>query len=236
MTSMTDVAEQPEGGAPLIIQESLVELAADAVRQLVSSGNLGPGAKVNEAPLATRLGISRPPLREALRMLASEGLLEQSPRRGYRVVTLSTADLDEIHGLRRVLESYAVDLIAARATPLELDELDRILTEMGNAADRGDAARVVGGNLELHVAIIAAAGHKRLTESYRTLLYQLQVSIAANVLGEARSVGDLRQGHLRHARLVEALRVGDTDQLRAAFNDHGQRDYLGASELSTSQS
>jgi DNA-binding GntR family transcriptional regulator len=212
----------------MIVQESLVALATAAVREMVATGDLRPGDKINEPPLAEQLGISRPPLREALRVLATEGILEQSPRRGYRVVALSTDDVREIYGLRRVLEGYALELFEAREEPLDLSTVDAEMARMWAFADEGDAAAVVRANMELHVAIVELTGQQRLTGMYRSLMFQLQLCITVNLVAEAQSVGDLKRGCERHAVLVEALRSGDNSRIRREFVDHGQRDFLAA--------
>lgn len=210
----------------MIQQESLVSLAANEIRRLIVSGELGPGDKLNEPPLAERLGISRPPLREALRVLESERLLEQTPRRGYRVVSMTDADVEEIYSLRRALEMFALDLLLARQDPAAFDALDPIMAAMRAAAKRGDSAGVVQANVLFHTGIVEAAGHGRLTDAYRTLMLQMQLSMAANVRSEARTKGDLGKGCDRHAALLECLRTGDADRIRREFAEHGERDYL----------
>ncbi|ACL39115.1 transcriptional regulator, GntR family [Pseudarthrobacter chlorophenolicus A6] len=210
----------------MIQQESLVSLAAREIRKLIVSGELAPGGKLNEPPLAEKLGISRPPLREALRTLESEGLLEQSPRRGYRVVSMTDTDIDEIYSLRRALEMFALDRLLARKDPGAYSSLDPIMKAMRAAARRGDRPAVVQANIDFHTALVDAAGHRRLSDTYRSLMVQMQVSMAANVLNEERSKGDLTKGCDRHAELLECLRSGDADRIRREFEEHGERDYL----------
>ncbi|MDV8149625.1 GntR family transcriptional regulator [Arthrobacter sp. B10-11] len=210
----------------MIVQESLVSLAAHEIRKLIVSGELAPGDKLNEPPLAERLGISRPPLREALRMLESEGLLEQTPRRGYRVVEMTESDINEIYSLRRALEMFALDLLLARKDPAAYSALDPIMTTMRAAAKRGDQTAVVQANVDFHTAVVEAAGHRRLTEAYRSLMLQMQLCMAANVIGEARTKGDLSKGCERHAALLECLRSGDAERIRREVEEHGERDYL----------
>jgi DNA-binding GntR family transcriptional regulator len=210
----------------MIVQESLVSLAANEIRKLIVSGELAPGDKLNEPPLAERLGISRPPLREALRTLESEGLLEQSPRRGYRVVSMTESDIDEIYSLRRALEMFALDLLLAKKDPSVYAVLDPIMKAMRSAARRGDRAAVVQANVDFHTALVEAAGHGRLSDAYRSLMMQMQLCMAANVLSEARTKGDLTKGCDRHAELLDCLRSGDPKRIRREFEEHGERDYL----------
>jgi DNA-binding GntR family transcriptional regulator len=210
----------------MIVQESLVSLAANEIRKLIVNGELAPGDKLNEPPLAERLGISRPPLREALRTLESEGLLEQSPRRGYRVVSMTESDIDEIYSLRRALEMFALDLLLAKKDPAVYAVLDPIMRDMRSAARRGDRAAVVQANVDFHTGLVDAAGHRRLSDAYRSLMMQMQLCMAANVLSEARTKGDLTKGCDRHAELLDCLRSGDPKRIRREFEEHGERDYL----------
>lgn len=210
----------------MVVQESLVSLAAAEIRRLIVTGQLVPGARVHEPPLAERLEISRPPLREALRILESEGLLEQTPRRGYRVVEMTERDIEEIYGLRRVLENFALDLILADYDPAAFDALDPIMIRMRAAAESGAHAEVVQCNVDFHLAVVGACGHTRLTAAYRALMGQMQVCMAANVMTEAQSAGALAPGVARHERLLESLRSGDRERIQKEFAEHGERDYL----------
>lgn len=220
----------------MIVQESLVSLAASELRKLIVNGELAPGDKLNEPPLAERLGISRPPLREALRMLESEGLLEQTPRRGHRVVQMTESDIDEIYALRHALETFALDLLLARKDPSAYDSLDPIMKDMKAAARRGDQAAVIQSNVDFHTAVVAAAGNSRLTAAYRTLMLQMQLCMAANVISEARTKGDLTKGCERHASLLASLRTGSPAEIRREFEEHGERDYLARRETDSTVS
>ncbi|MDV2478477.1 MULTISPECIES: GntR family transcriptional regulator [Rhodococcus] len=211
----------------MIIQESLVSMAADGIRKMVIGGELRQGDKLNEPPLAERLGISRPPLREALRTLEAEGILEQTPRRGYRVVVLTDTDIEEIYSLRRSLEDFALTLIERHRTPEMFDELDAVMRRMRSAASAGDRPAVVQANVDFHVGVVAASGHRRLVHVYRTLMVQMQLSMATNVLTEERSSGDLLKGCERHERLLSSLRYDDPNAVRKAFDEHGELDYVG---------
>ncbi len=210
----------------MIVQESLVSLAANEIRKLIVSGELAPGDKLNEPPLAERLGISRPPLREALRTLESEGLLEQSPRRGYRVVSMTERDIDEIYSLRRALEMFALEHLLTKEDPSIYAALDPIMKAMRAAAKKGDRVAVVQANIDFHTALVDAAGHRRLSDTYRSLMLQMQLCMAANVLNEAKTKGDLTKGCDRHAELLDVLRSGDPQRIRREFEEHGERDYL----------
>jgi DNA-binding GntR family transcriptional regulator len=210
----------------MIVQESLVELATAEIKRLIVAGELEPGDRLYEPRLAEQLGISRPPLREALRALAAQHVLEQTPRRGYRVVELTAHDIDEIYSLRNALEqfalSYAVPLLPSRS----LDPLEQAMKDMWAASDAADPGGIVLSNRAFHEALVDLAGHRRLSQTYRTLMDQMQLCMSRNLRREAQEAGDLAEGCRRHERLLESLRAGDREQILAAMEAHGERSYL----------
>lgn len=210
----------------VVEQPSLVSLAATSIRQLIVTGELAPGSRLHEPPLATELGISRPPLREALRILESEGLLTKTPRRGYRVIQLSAQDIDEIYSLRNALELFAVELILRRRTNDMFAPLDKVILSMREAAAANDRVAVVQANVDFHVELVALAQHARLLSAYRGVMVQMQLLMAANLTTEAEVSGDLERGCVRHEQLLERLKTGDRDQIVRDFAQHGERTYL----------
>lgn len=212
----------------MIEQPSLVEMATAEIKKLIVAGGLAPGERIFEPRLAEQLGISRPPLREALRALAAQDILTQTPRRGYHVVELTAADVDEIYSFRSALERMALDLLVPRLPDLSLADLEGTVKAMWVAADAGDEAGVVIANRAFHEELVALAGHRRLLRSYRSLMDQMQLCMSRNLRAEAQSAGDLAVGCRRHDVLVEALRSGDRDRIDAAMKAHGERSFLPA--------
>jgi DNA-binding GntR family transcriptional regulator len=213
----------------MIVQESLVELATAEIKRLIVAGELEPGDRLYEPRLAEQLGISRPPLREALRALAAQHLLEQTPRRGYRVVELTTRDIDEIYSLRNALEQFALSYAIPQLPFRSLDQVELAMKEMWAASDAVDPAGIVLSNRAFHEALVDLAGHRRLSQTYRTLMDQMQLCMSRNLRTEAEKAGDLAEGCRRHERLLESLRTGDREQILAAMEAHGERTYLADS-------
>lgn len=213
-----------------VVQESLVEMASNQLRDLVLVGQIRPGEKLNEPPLSAQLGISRPPLREAMRVLEGEGLLRLTPRRGYRVAEFGPRDTEEIYGLRHVLEEYAVTKLLATERAVSLAPLDDVLASMRIAAEQADSLAIVRGNVDFHVGVIEATGDQHLARVYRILMQQMQIFMGANIRHEAGSVGSLVQGYERHRSLLEVLRVGTREQILDALKTHGARTYLPADQ------
>lgn len=141
------------------------DLAYATIREGVMAGRWPSGAHLREIELASELGVSRTPVREALRRLASEGVLRFEPNVGVTVPTWSETDLDEIFELRSRLESYAAELAALRADDATIAAMREATLEMERAAFSGntpDTVAVTATNDRFHRLIIAASGSKRL--------------------------------------------------------------------------
>lgn len=206
---------------------SLAERAADAVRAMILGGEVLPGERLVESRLTEQLGVSRPPVREALQQLEHEGLVVPSGRRGLAVRTLTRHDVYEIVTLRDSLEQLAVRLAlpvtdAARLAPLVAALAD---LEDGAARGLGNAALVERG-FAFHLALVALSGHRRLVATYRDLGLQVRLCMSANVA--SRTHEDAAGNAARHRVLLDAVRAGDPDAALVALADHGHRSFLAS--------
>jgi len=207
-----------------IEQPSLVDLAAEKIRELLLAGVLKPGERVREAWLSDRLGISRPPLREAIRVLVHQGLLERMPRRGVRVVALTQRDVEDIYSLRSVLDRFAIELAVPVQDPAQLEPLRAAVAEMRSAVGAEQHARYVEANRQFHLALIRLGGNSRLTMTYELLMNQMQLLMSLNLYRE--SVKDRKVGARRHEELLAAIESGDLSHALAALAAHGERRFL----------
>lgn len=205
---------------------SLVDLSVRRLRAEILGGILPPGERIVEEQLTTRYGISRAPLREALRQLAQQGLVEHLPRRGVRVAALSAADADELFGLRNVLERYAVELAYARPEPVPSAGLASALAEMAAAAESGDLYRQNDAHQRFHVEVVALAGQRHLRQAFEPVILKLQLHMATNLRLEAEQ-RNAAAGVERHRRLLEAVVTGDLGTAFEALFSHGARTYIG---------
>jgi DNA-binding GntR family transcriptional regulator len=205
---------------------SLVELAVRRLRAEIVGGAFGPGERLVEEQLTRRLGISRAPLREALRLLGQQGLVEHLPRRGVRVVALSARDIDELFSLRDVLERFALECVLGRGGVPDLDGLAgaRTAVERMEAAP-GDAAEQAAAHRAFHLSLVALAGHQHLMRVYEPVLLQLQLYMATNLRREAEQ-RPATEGARRHRRLYEAVAGGDIEVVLDELAHHGSRTYL----------
>ncbi|GIJ80849.1 DNA-binding transcriptional regulator, GntR family [Micromonospora phaseoli] len=205
---------------------SLVDLAVDRLTRELLSGRSDPGERLVEEQLTRRLGISRAPLREALRLLAQRGLVEHVPRRGVRVATLSDRDVRELYELRDVLERFAVRSAIPVQREGDLAGLRATLDQMREATRAGDRLAVAESHRAFHVALVALAGNRQLSAVYDSILVKLQLYMAINLRREAEVAQPLDGVH-RHERLFEAVTAGDPETVLTVLSDHGARSYLG---------
>jgi DNA-binding GntR family transcriptional regulator len=206
------------------LPSSLVDLAATGLRDRILSGDLRPGEKIVEEDLCARLGISRGPLREALRLLTQQGLVEHLPRRGSRVVEWSPDDVLQLFELRSVLERHAVESALPLADPsTALEPVRAALAVMRSAKgglERDDAHRT------FHAAVVGLAANRQLDFALEPILLKLQVPMARNLREEARRQS-VRDGIARHEELLQALEGNDPDLVVKALHEHGHLTYLG---------
>ena len=186
------------------------------LRQMIAVGELTPGQPLRQDVLAERLGVSRVPLREALNTLQSEGQVDYEPHRGYRVATLSLADMLEVYRIRELLETEAVRATVARADPAVVEALRQAAIDVDAASAAGDLLTMTEANRRFHFVLITASGMPRLerilralwdsTETYRFVYY-----------GNAQN---RHRVEVEHAGIVAALAAADTDLLIRLLDEH----------------
>jgi DNA-binding GntR family transcriptional regulator len=210
----------------IISPPSIVDVATDAIRTLILSGDLAPGERLIEERLTERLGVSRPPIREALRVLQHEGLVLSLPRRGSVVAQIDADDVREIYSLRWALERLAIELIVPVTDRSVLDPLRDCIEEIRAAADAGDAQALLEGNLAFHLTLCGLPGHKRLLRAYESNLLQLRLCMAMNLRFRAQLYDDPQDAVRRHERLLAVIEAGDLDAIYAEIGTHGDRAFM----------
>jgi DNA-binding GntR family transcriptional regulator len=207
MSGLLESAQRPPTAQQFVLAE---------LRQAITAGRLRPGAPIRQDALASALGVSRVPLREALKTLHGEGLVGYHAHRGYFVEALSLDDLREAYRIRELLEEEAVRKAAGLLTAADLDRLDGIEAEVERAAAVGDVLAMTEANRRLHLALYELSGMPRLVRLIRTLwdatdayrsVYYGEVNHRARVITE-------------HRRVLRALRRGDVDTAVRTLDAH----------------
>lgn len=192
--------------------------AYDAVRGSIANGEFPPGAWLREPFVASSLGLSRTPVREALRMLAAEGVVELVHNRGARVVRWTAADIDEIYRLRALLEGHGAGMAARDATPSQVAELRRLAERYEQAVDDDAGAPGLSAqcNNAFHAAVVAASGSSRL----RTLLDVISsVPLVTQAL-QRYTDDDRHRSVLQHRDIVTAIVHRDEALAESAMRSH----------------
>jgi DNA-binding GntR family transcriptional regulator len=200
----------------------LHEDATDRLRDLIVQGELASGAKLNERVLCERLGVSRTPLREALKTLASEGLVALLPNRGAIVTPLTMAKVREAFEVMGALEALAGELACRNVTDAQLGEIRAMHFEMLAAHARGDLAQYFRNNQAIHFAIVAASGNETLAATYRNL--NANVRRARYMANTSQSRWD--KAVTEHEQMLAALAARDGSRLQRMLVEH-----LGAKML-----
>lgn len=188
----------------------------DHVRQLISTGTLKPDDRIRQEQLAEELATSVVPVREALKILEAEGMVQYVPHRGYSVTRLSLPELTETYLARRLLEDEVVRLGAPKLTADDFSALEQAMDAMEKAGDAGDIGAMIEANKTFHFLIFAAA-QMPLMANYIRMLWQSTDAYRAFYYGEGAARDRV---HAEHRRIVEALRDGDVERAIAELHQH----------------
>lgn len=216
---MIELPSGTEAAARIAVRrgDSLTDIARDALERMILSGEIAPGARLSEPALAAQLGVSRGPLREAMRALESEGIISGGGgQRGMSVRQLDAGELAELFDARALLQGFACAVLARRAVPAQVAALRAQLAALHDALNAGDAALYYQLNLQFHEAILDAGGHRRGAAMYRALLkesYPLRKLMLETAENREAS-------HKEHERMVDAIATGDADSARLAGEAH----------------
>lgn len=188
------------------------------MRRRIISGELAPGESLSEIALAEQFGVSRTPVREALKQLQTEGLVEIRPRVGTFVTTPSRREINELFEMKELLEGAAARLLAHRGRVPELERLEQNLVEADAAVardDRDSYARLVQ---EFHDVLIAGADNAKLEAHYRMLMNQLAYARLVNT--SLSQPGRVLQSDEEHRRVVELVAAKDGDSAERVMREH----------------
>lgn len=212
----------------------LYEQAYRALKAAILSGELRPGERLTDQGLAERLGISRTPVREAVRQLVREGLLVGTPNRGVTVFRPSAVDVAEIYAIRASLEGLAATLAALNPRRAEaLRKMERSLLRAQEAASAGDAAEIARCNTEFHESILEASESPTLVELVEPIRNKAIICRLSSLRYQTNVEVSLRE----HAQIIRCLEAGHSEEagrlVRRHITEAGRRflEQVGAPEM-----
>jgi DNA-binding GntR family transcriptional regulator len=205
----------------ILVHRSLTERVAQAVRQQIEAGILKPKQRLTEVGLASQLGISRAPVREALRSLADRGFVVHAARKGYFVSWLTPKSLQDTYLTRRALECLAIEQIVHLGNSAPLHGVADSVRKMERAIEAGDVKAVISSDLEFHHRLVAAAGNDVCLGVYKLITSPLVPALNLLVPYE---LTELRQQHDQYAEehraILEALRRGALRDATRLLTEH----------------
>lgn len=194
----------------------LRDVVFHTLRESILKGEMEPGERLMEIHLADRLGVSRTPIREAIRMLELEGLVTMVPRRGAQVAQISPRGLKDVLEVRQALEALAMELACERITEEEIDSLRRACDAFREATGTRDAVRIARADVELHDIIVAAGRNDRLAQMVENLSQQMYRYRLEHIRDENQYPGLIEE----HEEIFRCIRARDREAGAAAIRKH----------------
>lgn len=199
-------------------QTSMQARVAEELRQMIISGELPPRSSLSEMALSETFGVSRTPIREALKQLQIEGLVEVRPRVGTFVSVPSRRELTELFQMKELLEGAAARLLAFRGNVPEVERLEATMKAADAAVRDGDAGQYAALVHEFHDLIVVGADNSKLEAHYRTLMNQL--AYARLVRTSLSRPGRLVESDDEHHRVLNLIQAKDGDGAERVMRDH----------------
>jgi DNA-binding GntR family transcriptional regulator len=195
---------------------NLTDAMVDEVKRLIYSGEVMPGERLNEAAVALRMGTSRGPVREAMKVLAGLGLVTAVPNRGMFVRQLSLRDMLEVYELRALVFGYAAERACEHLTDEHRHTFERLLRAMDEACEVDEGTHYYELNLEFHALILALSRNRRAQQAYDDYVKQLHL-----VRRKYFNVpGNMRRSNVEHREIYEAIAAADAVRARQAAERH----------------
>ncbi len=196
--------------------KTLREQIVFSLRESIIRGELKPGTKLTEPELATRLGISRTPIRESFRQLESEGFLTVIPRKGAVVSNITRKDIEDFFELKSLLEGYAARVAAEKMTEKDVDKLIQINKELADCAENNNYERFFTKNEEFHNYFLTLCGNEKLVEIRDTMVKRFLGFRMAALSMPGRLMESVKQ----HEQAIKAFKKGDGRLAEAVLVEH----------------
>ena len=194
----------------------LREIVFESLREAIINGHLKPGERLMEIQLADEMGVSRTPVREAIRKLELEGFVVMIPRKGAYVAGISLKDIADVFEIRAALESLAAALAAERITEDELEALERSLVKVAECTEANDLDSLITVDTDFHDILYKASRNDRLVQIVSNLREQIQRFRMSSLSHPGRMKDALEE----HRKLVEALSERNVELARTLAREH----------------
>jgi DNA-binding GntR family transcriptional regulator len=197
-------------------RSTLMNQALIQIQNAIKSGQLKPGERIVEAALAKEMQISRFPIREALRQLEKDGLVETVPFKGTTVAQFNEKDLEDLYSVREALEKLAIQTLIQNLDDIKLKRLGVVIEAMQKAIQDKNAQKLVEGDLRFHQMLCELSGNRKLLQAWKTIEGQLRIFIAL----EEFQYNTFDQFLKGHQAVMKAIKKKDTDQAQKILSTH----------------
>ena len=197
--------------------QTLRERIVDMIRTAIVKGELKPGERISEQGLAERFGISRTPIREAIRQLDSEGFLTVIPRRGAVVTPITEKDVRDFYAIKGVIEGYAARIAAEKLTDTEIARMEALNEQLEKYTEDGKVKGMFKSHNEIHEIFVRACGNEKLYQITKNLVQQFQrFRIALSIFGGAS------QSVHQHRKIIDAFKNRDAAEAERLVWEHAR--------------
>jgi phosphonate utilization transcriptional regulator len=205
-----------ETGLALLQEHSLTSVLQAELERLIFEGRIKVGERVNESTLAAQFRTSRGPLREALRALGEQGLIEFARNRGAFVREVSLEEAEELYDLRAALDDEVGRKVAGRVTPDQVGMLEKVVATMDRDIRHHDIKSYYTNNLRFHDLLLEYAGNRQLAEVYRRIVKGLHLFRLRGLYSD----GAAEMSNAEHALILKAVQVGDAEAAGHTLRSH----------------
>jgi len=182
---------------------TLKDLVAASLRKAILYGDIKPGQQLKQENIASQLGISRMPVREALSQLENEGLIKNIPYKGCTVSTFTADDIKEIYQIRKVLESFATELATLNMTRSDIEKLEDLMAKLKDCMENDDIDSYAAWDQQFHATIFEKSANRRLYQFIKTIWQSFPMYLAYSIPQR------IRRSFEEQSRILEAIREGD---------------------------
>lgn len=203
---------------PIQAAEGLPRSIAEQLKQLIYAGEFRAGDRLNEAALAVRMGTSRGPIREAIRILTGTGLVTPVVNRGVFVRKVSVQEMLEIYDLRALVFGFAAERACEHITDRERARFEALLDGMDRAAQAGDSGSYYDQNVQFHELVLVLSQSERAHQLYDSYVKELHLYRRQNF----NAPGNMRRSNVEHRKLYEAISKGNATKAKQCAEEHIQ--------------